>query len=274
MIIASRAAIIHTISTAHAADWFKVRVSTQAGLYGERRKTVTREDEDGDARVLLARLRSFLLPGGEDSARRVRCVRLKEQGEIRSAPDAHWIPFTAEERIDAHRSGFVWEARLRTARIVPMVVVDAYEGGQGRLVVKIGGAVPVVNVRGPDADKGELQRYLAGAASCPPMVVAHPTLAWASADAQTLRLRDSEDPTGATVDIEIGEDGLPVITRAERPRMVGKNTVLTPWSATALDFREQDGFRLATRREAAWHIPQGAFTYFRSEVLSYELESA
>lgn len=233
-----------------------------------------REIQDGNARALLERLRSFLLPGGEDSARRVRCVRLKEQGEIRSGPDARWIPFTAEERIDAWRSGFVWEAHLRTVRILPMVVVDAYEERQGRLVVKLGGAVPVVNVRGPEADKGELQRYLAGAASCPPMVVAHPTLAWTAAEARTLRLRDSEDPTGATVEIEIGEDGLPVLTRAERPRMVGKSAVVTPWSATGLDFHEQDGLRLATRREAAWHLPEGAFTYFRSEVLSYSLERA
>ena len=235
---------------------------------------MTGEIQDDNARALLARLRSFLLPRGEDSARRVRCVRLKEQGEIRSGPDARWIPFTAEERIDAWRSGFVWEAHLRTARILPMVVVDAYEEGQGRLVVKLGGAVPVVNVRGPEVDKGELQRYLAGAASCPPMVVAHPTLMWTAVDAKRLQLRESEDPTGAAVDIEIAEDGLPVIARAERPRMVGKSTVVTPWSATGLDFCEQDGLRLATRREAAWHLPQGVFTYFRSEVLSYTLEYA
>jgi hypothetical protein len=234
---------------------------------------MTREKtQDGDAQVLLAGLRSFLLPGGEDLARRVRCVRLKEQGEIRSAPEARWISFSAEERIEAHRSGFVWEAHLRTARIVPMVVVDAYEEGQGRLVVKIGGAVPVVNARGPETDKGELQRYLAGAPSCPPMLVAHPTLLWTTAGAWTLRLRDSGEPTGAAVEIEVAQDGRPVIARAERPRMLGKRTVLTPWSATSLDFREQEGLRLATRREAAWHLPEGAFTYVRSEVLSYTLE--
>lgn len=233
---------------------------------------MTEESRNGDARVLLARLRSFLLPGGEDAARRFHRVRLKEQGEMRSAPDARWIPFTAEEKIDARRSGFVWEARLRTARILPMLVVDAYEEGQGRLVVKLGGAVPVLNVRGPDADKGELQRYLAGAATCPPMIVAHSTLLWTADGANTLRVRDTDGPAGATVDIEIAQNGLPVIARAERPRMVGKNTVVTPWSATGSDFRELDGLRLAIRREAAWLLPEGAFTYFRSEVLSYELE--
>ena len=63
--------------------------------------------------MLLGRLHSFLRPGGEEVVRLVRCVRLKEQGQLCSAPDARWIPFTGEERIDARRSGFVWEARRR-----------------------------------------------------------------------------------------------------------------------------------------------------------------
>jgi len=63
--------------------------------------------------MLLARRRSFLLAGGEEMACLARCVRLKEQVELCSAPDARWIPFTAEERIDARWSGLVWEARRR-----------------------------------------------------------------------------------------------------------------------------------------------------------------
>lgn len=233
---------------------------------------MTTQDGDADVRALFARLRAFLLPGGEDAARLVRCVRLKEQGEMRSAPDARWIPFTAEERIDAWRSGFVWEARFRTAKVVPMVVVDAYEDGQGRLIAKLGGAMPVVNSRGPDFDKGELQRYLSAVAICPPMLVGNPTLVWTAVGTRTLRVRDTEDPTGATVDHEVGEDGLPICSRADRPRAVGKRTIPTPWSATGLEFREWDGLRVATRLEAAWHLPEGSFTYFRADVTSFATE--
>lgn len=225
-----------------------------------------------DAPERLERLRAFLLPGGEDAARLVRCVRLKEQGEMRFGPDTRWIPFTSEERIDARRSGFVWEARMLTTRIVPTTVVDAYEEGRGRLVAKLGGAVPVMNARGPDSDKGELQRYLSGVAICPPMLVAHPTLVWTAVGPQTLQLRDSDDPTGSTVNYEIGEEGLPICCRADRPRMIGKQSVLTPRSAAGLDFSERDGLRVATRLEAAWHLPDGAFTYFRSEVTSFAVE--
>jgi hypothetical protein len=228
-------------------------------------------DPNGTETPVL-RLRRFLLPGGEEAAQGVRSVTLKEEGEMRSAPEARWVPFTAEERIDARQSAFAWEARFRSARIVPMTVVDAYENRQGRLVVRIGGAVPAFSCRGGDFDRGELQRYLSSAALCPPLLVRNGSLVWVQVDERTLRVGDTGDPTGATVEYDIGDDGRPLCCRADRPRLVGKRTVPTPWLAATLDFREMEGLRVATRLEAAWHLPEGAFTYFRSEVTSVVLE--
>jgi len=156
------------------------------------------ELQDNGTQELLIGLKSFSLPGGEEAARSVRRVRLTEEGEMRSAPGACWIPFTAEEVIDVRRSGFVWEARLRAAKLVPMLVTDAYENGHGRLVVKVAGA-------------------------------------------QTLRVRDKEDPTGATVDIDLGDGGCPLGCRADRPRMVGKNTISTPWTGLPWVFGSSTG---------------------------------
>ena len=48
---------------------------------------------------LLARLREYCLPGGEDRARQIRAVRITEKGEMRTSPQAPWMRFTAEETI-------------------------------------------------------------------------------------------------------------------------------------------------------------------------------
>lgn len=230
------------------------------------------ELQDNGTQELLIGLKSFSLPGGEEATRSVRRVRLTEEGEMRSAPGACWIPFTAEEVIDVRRSGFVWEACLRAAKLVPMSVTDAYENGHGRLVVKVAGALPLVNARGPDFDRGELQRYLSGVIWCPPILVAHPTLEWRAIGAQTLRVRDKEDPTGATVDIDLGDGGCPLGCRADRPRMVGKRTELTPWTGRAMNFQEIGGLRIPKRVEAAWLLTEGEFIYFRADVTSMKTE--
>ncbi len=217
----------------------------------------------------LVRLRSFCFPGGEEAARRIRVVRTTQRGEIRISPEARWIPFTANEFIDATQSSFRWEARLDPGKIGSPTVIDAYEGGHGRLQVKLGGIVPVKKITGPDADKGEIQRYLASVVFCPPMLLNNPTLDWNAVGPFTLRLRDRQDSTRATVDVELSEEGRPLVCRADRPRLVGKQAVLTPWLATGSEFREYEGLRVVTHLEVAWHLPEGPFSYFRAELTSF-----
>lgn len=227
---------------------------------------------ESDERVhpasLLARLRQFCLSGNEEAARSVNAVRVSEQGEMRMSPEARWIAFTAEQTIEARRSGFRWQARLSSGRLTPVTVTDAYENGHGYLSVKAAGLLPLKKITGADADRGELQRYLASTVFCPPALINHPSLEWDAVGPLTLRVRDRNDPTGATVDLEITAEGRPVTCRAERPRLVGKASVLSPWRGNYLEFREWEGLRVASRLEVSWQLPEGPFTYFRSELTS------
>jgi hypothetical protein len=222
-----------------------------------------------DTQMLLARLRSFCFPGGQELARRVRGIRTSEAGEIRMSPAARWIPFTAEQTIDATRSGFRWDARLHTGRISSIVITDAYEWGHGRLLVKTAVVVPLKKIVGPDIDRGELQRYLASIILCPPILLNHPSLQWTAIAPHILRVRDREQATPATVDLELSQDGCPLACRADRPRIAGKETLLTPWSGVGSEFHEYEGLRVPRRLEIAWQLPEGPFTYLREEVTSF-----
>ena len=216
-------------------------------------------------------MRSFFFPGGEEHARSVRRVRTAEAGEMRMSPAARWVPFTAEESTDSTRSSFRWEARLDPGKFASPTVIDAYEEGHGRGIFKVSG-IPIKQLKGPDADVGELQRYLASILFCPAILVNHCSLEWTAVSASSLRVRDCNGPTAATVDLEISAEGCPVMCRAQRPMLVGKKCVLTPWSASAREFREWEGMRVATRLEVAWHLADGPFTYYRSEIKSFAAE--
>ena len=216
-----------------------------------------------------ARLRGFLFPAGEERARTVRAIRLTERGEMCMTPGAKWLAFTAEETMEAGRTSFRWEARIGSGRLGLTTVTDAYEEGHGRLIVKVGGVIPVTKITGEDADKGELQRYLASLAFCPGMLLLNPALECSAVAANLVRLRDREDSTGATVDYEVDAEGRPIACRAERPRALGKQCVTTPWIGSSEEFREWEGMRVATRLAAAWQLAQEEFVYFRSEILSF-----
>ena len=225
---------------------------------------------DDETKTLLDSLKAFCFPGGEDAARRVRGVKTTERGEMCSAPGAQWIPYMADQRIDATQSSFCWEARYGSG-LRSVMVTDAYEEGRGRLVVRLGGLIPVKKFSGPDFDQGEIQRYFSSILMCPSMLLNHPTLEYSTAGKRTLRVRDRTDPTAATVDFEISETGRLVVCRAERPRLVGKRSVPTPWSGTCTEFQEWEGMRVVRLVEACWHLPEGNFTYYRGEITSYKL---
>jgi len=222
-----------------------------------------------DTQALLAQLHTFCFPGSEDAAHRIHSIKTTQRGELRTAPGARWMPFTAEEVYDTRRSCFRWNARLGGGRLGWVGVTDAYEEGHGYLVIKLGGLVPVKKMAGPDMDKGELQRYLGSVVTYAPAIVIHSSLEWTATASRTLRVRDLKDPTDATVDLDLGEDGRPLRCRADRPRLLGKQSVLTPWFGTCSEFRVWEGFNVASRVEAGWQLPDGPFVYYRSEITSF-----
>jgi hypothetical protein len=226
------------------------------------------QGSSADMSSLVARLTSYLFPGGEESARRVRAITTVQRGEIRSGPEARWIPFTAEEVVDATRTMFRWEARVGSGLLSSVSVTDAYEDGHGRLVVRKG-PVQLQKLVGPDFDRGELQRYLGYIMYCPPMLLNNPSLDLAAIGPKTLRVRDRHDLTDASVDMEIDEEGRPHLTRAMRPMTVGKNVIMTPWTAAGSDTQEWDGLRVCRQMEASWHLADGVFPYIRIELTSF-----
>jgi hypothetical protein len=103
------------------------------------------------------------------------------------------------------------------------------------------------------------------------MLLNNPSLEWTSAGPLTLRVRDREDSTGAAVDVELTEDGRPMASRADRPRLLGRQFVLTPWLAVADEFGEHEGLRVPRRLDVSWLIADGWFSYYRSVVTEFSL---
>ena len=219
-----------------------------------------------ETRLLLTRLRAYCLPGDDEAARFVRAMKMTQKGEFRLSPTGRWLPFTAEEVIETTISSFRWQARFGRG-IHSFTVTDTFEQGHGRLVVKAGGLVPVRKASGPEVDEGELQRYLAEIPTCPPILLNHAGLQWESIGPLTLRVRDRQHSATA-VDLDIDENGQPLVARAQRPRMVGKLAVSTPWSGLCHDYQEREGMRLPHRLEAQWHLAEEVFTYIRVELTS------
>jgi len=88
-------------------------------------------------------------------------VWLRQTGEMRSAPEARWRPFTAEQVISIHRPGFAWLARMQAMPLLSAHVLDCYVDGEGLLEARLCGSLRLAQAAGREVSRGELMRYLA-----------------------------------------------------------------------------------------------------------------
>jgi hypothetical protein len=113
-------------------------------------------------------------------------------------------------------------------------------------------------------DRAQVMRWLADLGRCPSALLLHPALEASSAAGTWLRLRDTSGPAGAVVEVEIGPEGAPVVTRGMRPSLQGRKFVVRPWSGKLADHEVFEGLRMPTRLEASWEYPEGEFVGYRA----------
>jgi hypothetical protein len=226
-----------------------------------------------ESRTLPALVRRYLDRALPASGPKPRRVRLAQKGQMWLKPGGRALPFTAVEEFAVKDVAFSWEARVRSAPMVSMHVVDRFATGEGVLEARLFGLVPVMRAKGREVSEGELVRYLAELAWVPHAMLENPQLEWRELTDDTVEVATRLAAIRVSVRIAFDSDG--DIARSStdaRPRAVGEELVPTPWAGTFRDYAVVGGVRVPTRGEVRWELPDGPFTYWRGEITSLELD--
>jgi hypothetical protein len=222
-----------------------------------------------------ARYFGFALPPGQPLVRR---ARLRWEGEFRSAPNAKWSPFTAEQVITVHPPGFVWSASIRMAPLLHVRVRDAYVAGRGDMLGRVAGLITVADQGGtPEMAAGALARYLGEAAWVPTALLPSAGVAWTAIDDSTARATLTDRGTSVTADFHFGATGQILSVSMIRYRDVDGRGVPTPFVGRyGADYRRVGGMMVPASGEVEWLLPEGAeqgpFAYWRGRLLRSEYE--
>lgn len=215
-------------------------------------------------------VRRFATRNLETQPARPGRVVLEQRGSMRLKPNARWLPFTAEQWASETDVAFCWHARVKMAPLLTSVVEDAYEDGHGRLGVKMWGALPLAHEEGPQIDHGEIQRYLAELPWNPRALLANPALRFEDGPEDAVRVWTKSPET--YVDLHFDAAGDIVRTFSETRSRGAEGPA--PWEGLFEDYGVLGGVRIPTRAKVAWLLPDGCFTYWRGEVVSFSRELA
>ena len=208
----------------------------------------------------------------------IRYARLEQRGRFLARPGPNgWRPFRAVEHFTAHPPGFVWDARIRMAPGLDVMVRDGFVEGRGTMTGSLLGVWRVVAAeRTPALDAGALQRYLAEAVWLPTALLPSAGVAWRPLDGAGARATLTAAGTTASVDFHFGSDGLVErVYSAARGRDVGGGRMVpTPWQGRFSNYARRAGLRIPLAGEVEWILPEGPQPYWRGEItdVGYELD--
>jgi hypothetical protein len=248
---------------------FAARVEAEVGRLAERAGA-------GEVAVVEARelealpppVQTWLGRAGVVGRPRARTVHLTQRGELQTAPDGEWTPFTAEQYVLAHDPTFVWIAEVDGRFGLRMAGLDHYLDGRGAMRIELLSLVPVVDRSGPTIDQGALVRFLAEAMWYPSAAL-EPYLRWEAVDDRRARATIRRGGVVASGVFRFDEGGDVVGFEARRYR----DDTLEDWliDNDPEAFGELDGVRVPTRSAITWRDAAGQrWTWLRLEITSLE----
>jgi hypothetical protein len=157
----------------------------------------------------------------------------------------------------------VFYMQLALQRLLPVTVRDTYLAGNGRMTATALDLLNVVDVGGPELDRGELVTYLNDAILLAPSLLLGPETSWTLVNERCfdVSLRDR----GLTVSARVWLDdrGAPVDFRTTDRFFQSPDgkLVRTEWRTPVAGWQAHAGRMLPTRATAVWHLPSGPFAY-------------
>lgn len=182
--------------------------------------------------------------------------------------EARWAPFHSQQTVITRRPGFDWDGRIEMGYGLHVRVHDAYVAGQGLLVAKMMGVIPLADQRGtPALAQGEFMRWLAEACWYPTALLPSQGVLWEAVDAESARATFSDGDNRSSVVFHFAADGaIQRISAAARARVVGGQTSLAPWQVRLWAYEERSGMQVPAEGEVAWLLPSGPYAYWRGHL--------
>lgn len=213
----------------------------------------------------------------KDEAPIIAAARFAHQGTFNmGATTARWSPFTSQQIVIAKRPGFDWHGRISAGYGLFARVHDAYVGGNGLLVAKLMGVVPLAELRDtPEMAQGEFMRWLAEACWYPTALLPSQGVLWTAVDDQSARASFSDGPTTVSLLFHFNAEGLiDRISSPARPRLVDGQVSSAAWEVRLWAYEEHSGVSIPAEGEVAWLLPSGRYPYWRARISHLEFDWA
>jgi hypothetical protein len=191
------------------------------------------------------------------------CVRQK--GAMRLKADGNWLPFRAEQFINADNQGFIWNATVNSGFLIPIHARDKYLHRHGNMLINAFYTIPIADSSGPEIDQGTLMRFLAEIIWFPTAALAG-YIRWEYLTETRARATIENGVTSVSGIFSFDLNGDIAGFEGLRYRDVSQRYTLQKWTIAVKSHRVFGDFRIADKSEVTWHQGDVPFTWLRLEL--------
>ena len=180
-----------------------------------------------------------------------------------------WRPLRATQHFTTSPPGFVWDARIEMAPLMPASVRDAYVGGRGMMQASMFGLYTLADqVDKPELNAGALQRYLGEAVWFPTALLPSPAVSWAPRDDRSAIVTLRDGVTQVSLALAFDDRGFVTFVSGDRFKESGGSYTIRPWEIRCDEHSERNGMIIPLRCEVAWVTNGTAEPYWRGRITS------
>lgn len=194
---------------------------------------------------------------------RVQSFHVRMKGRIRSAADAPWMPFTAEQTsvVNPPQRYFFMQA---TRAGLPIDGLHAYADGGASMRIKLLSMFTLVDLKGPVLTRTETVTVLNDMAIMAPAALVDAAIRWRQIDERQVEARFTNGPNEVRAVLVFDATGaLADFWSDDRPALAADGVTLQPqrWSTPVGAYRLQGALRLASRGQARYAAPSADYAY-------------
>jgi hypothetical protein len=236
-------------------------ISLFNGIEGERTKTIDKDD----IKDLPYPVQNWLTNSNVIGKERIKTVRLKQEGKMRTKQNGPWMPSKAEQYFTVEEPGFVWIADVKMAPLVDLSGMDTFNAGKGKMKIKLLSLFPVVDSEGPEMDSSTMMRYLAEIMWFPTAALS-PYLKWEKIDRNSAKATMEHEGLSVSGVFHFNEKGEILQFVGKRYKEVNGKYILSDWGGINSEFKEFDGIRIPSKSAVTWFEEDGEFNWFELEI--------
>ncbi|HBP64103.1 MAG TPA: hypothetical protein DD730_07495 [Desulfosporosinus sp.] len=200
---------------------------------------------------------------------RIVAARTKHDVTMRLKENQPWLKAQAEQYFRTDEPGFIWAVDIKMAPLVHIVGKDQYIDGRGNMLIKLLSLINVVNASGKEIDQGTLLRYLSEIMLVPTAALSD-TIQWEGIDSNSAKATMSYKGVTASGVFTFNEKGEILNFVAQRYGDFEGGYRLETWCAEITEYKEFNGFKVASKGDIIWKLKTGDYHWYHFEVKEIE----